>query len=94
MLGYGHQSTTTPHGRVLCVAYAILGVPLNAILIGALGSVFSNQVFTHRITDQSKTDTNKSETHYKGDRLELNNKFLNAFAQAFLALIGYFRSPG
>jgi len=42
-IGYGHQSTTTPHGRVLCVAYAILGVPLNAILIGALGSVFSNQ---------------------------------------------------
>jgi len=42
-IGYGHQSTETPHGRVWCMLYAIIGVPLNAILIGALGSVFSNQ---------------------------------------------------
>ena len=27
-----------------CLAYAIIGIPLNAILIGALGSVFSNKV--------------------------------------------------
>ena len=26
-----------------CIAYAIIGIPLNAILIGALGSVFSNK---------------------------------------------------
>jgi len=42
-IGYGHQSTETPHGRMLCMVYAIIGVPLNAILIGALGSVFSNK---------------------------------------------------
>jgi len=42
-IGYGHQSTKTRHGRVWCMVYAIIGVPLNAILIGALGSVFSNQ---------------------------------------------------
>ena len=42
--GYGHQSTTTPEGRMACIAYAIIGIPLNAILIGALGSVFSNKV--------------------------------------------------
>eukprot|EP00092_Neocalanus_flemingeri_P037612 GFUD01040948.1.p1 GENE.GFUD01040948.1~~GFUD01040948.1.p1 ORF type:complete len:661 (+),score=160.23 GFUD01040948.1:435-2417(+) len=40
-IGYGHQSTQTPHGRMWCIFYAIIGVPLNAILIGALGSVFS-----------------------------------------------------
>ena len=43
-IGYGHQFTTTPHGRMWCVAYALIGVPLNAILIGALGSFFSNKV--------------------------------------------------
>jgi len=42
-IGYGHQSTETQHGRLLCMVYAIIGVPLNAILIGALGSVFSNK---------------------------------------------------
>jgi len=42
-IGYGHQFTETPHGRLWCIAYALIGVPLNAILIGALGSVFSNK---------------------------------------------------
>ena len=30
---------------------------------------------------------NKSETHYKGDRQDLYNKFLNALTQAKLKLI-------
>lgn len=42
--GYGHQFTTTPGGRMSCLAYALIGIPLNAILIGSLGSVFSNRV--------------------------------------------------
>ena len=42
-IGYGHQSPRTPEGRVTCIAFAIIGIPLNAILIGALGSVFGNK---------------------------------------------------
>jgi len=42
-IGYGHQSTHTPEGRMTCLAYAIIGIPLNAILIGSLGSVFSSK---------------------------------------------------
>ena len=39
--GYGHQAPTTTSGRMICLLYALIGVPLNAILIGGLGSVFS-----------------------------------------------------
>ena len=28
---------------MVCLVYAIIGIPLNAILIGSLGSVFSNK---------------------------------------------------
>ena len=28
---------------MVCLIYAIIGIPLNAILIGSLGSVFSNK---------------------------------------------------
>ena len=42
-IGYGHQSPRTPEGRVTCIAFALIGIPLNAILIGALGSVFGNK---------------------------------------------------
>ena len=38
--GYGHQVPTTRQGRVFCLLYALLGVPLNAILVGSLGAVF------------------------------------------------------
>lgn len=41
--GYGHQAPTTPQGRMVCLVYAIIGIPLNAILIGSLGSVFSDK---------------------------------------------------
>ena len=40
-IGYGHLYPRTPEGRVACLLYAILGVPLNAILIGSLGAVFT-----------------------------------------------------
>ncbi len=43
-LGYGHQATATNNGRIVCVFYALVGVPLNGILIAAIGNVFSAKV--------------------------------------------------
>ena len=37
---------------------------------------------------------NKSETHYKGDRLELVNMFLNDLYKLFGAQMSYFQGPG
>ena len=36
-----------------------------------------------------KMKTNKSETHYQGDREELNNKVLNAPTQAFMLFVSF-----
>ena len=44
VLGYGHQAPETNEGRMMCVFYSLFGVPLNAILIGALGALFSTKV--------------------------------------------------
>jgi len=47
-IGYGHQAPETNNGRVVCVFYSLLGIPLNLILIGTLASLFSNKVVALR----------------------------------------------
>jgi len=42
-IGYGHQAPTTTLGRMICIFYALIGIPINAMLIGALGAVFSTR---------------------------------------------------
>ena len=54
-IGYGHQvitflvkdfsykmsqAPTTTLGRMICIFYALIGIPLNAMLIGSLGNLF------------------------------------------------------
>jgi len=43
-IGYGHQAPTTTHGKLICILYALMGIPLNAILISSLGSLFRDRV--------------------------------------------------
>jgi len=43
-IGYGHQAPGTLSGRMYCILYALFGVPLNAILVGSLASVFTEQM--------------------------------------------------
>jgi len=40
-IGYGHLSPTTSAGRLFCIIYAILGIPMTGILLGAIGDRFS-----------------------------------------------------
>ena len=35
--GYGHIAPTTPGGRVFCVFYALIGIPLSLVVLGGLG---------------------------------------------------------
>ena len=34
----------TQLGKVICILYSLLGVPINGILIGAIGAYFRNKV--------------------------------------------------
>ena len=43
-IGYGHIYPMTQLGKVVCILYSLLGVPINGILIGALGAYFRNKV--------------------------------------------------
>lgn len=43
--GYGHLSPTTYLGKVICILYSLLGVPINGILVGSLGAYFGNKAW-------------------------------------------------
>jgi len=43
-IGYGHIFPKTKEGMLACIFYCLVGVPLNAILIGTLGNFFSIKV--------------------------------------------------
>ena len=43
-LGYGHLSPDTDTGKLICMVYSLLGVPINGIFIAAIGAYFKNRV--------------------------------------------------
>ncbi|CAG0878659.1 unnamed protein product [Darwinula stevensoni] len=55
-IGYGHLSPVTPEGRVFCIFYALIGIPLNGILLAALGEFFAQKlvVLHHRAKGTSE----------------------------------------
>ncbi|XP_040581421.1 uncharacterized protein [Lepeophtheirus salmonis] len=40
-IGYGQLSPVTAQGKLLCIFYSLIGIPINGILIGSLGSYFA-----------------------------------------------------
>ena len=42
--GFGHISPSTPLGRVLCIFYALVGIPFNGILLKNISDLLSNKV--------------------------------------------------
>jgi len=47
-IGYGHQAPTTTLGRMICIFYALIGIPLNAMLIGSLGNLFKGKMYVFK----------------------------------------------
>lgn len=43
-LGYGHIAPTAAGSQAFCVFYALLGIPLFAIMFGGLGEVFGRGI--------------------------------------------------
>lgn len=43
-IGYGHLYPETPEGKAACLVYALIGIPLNALLVGSLGNLFGNKL--------------------------------------------------
>ena len=40
-IGYGHFLPSTASGKIFCLFYALFGIPMTGILLGAIGSLFS-----------------------------------------------------
>ncbi|XP_059350433.1 uncharacterized protein LOC130685524 isoform X2 [Daphnia carinata] len=43
-IGYGHLAPSTPSGRVFCIFFALVGIPLNGILFATLGNYFGSKL--------------------------------------------------
>ncbi|XP_063852449.1 open rectifier potassium channel protein 1-like isoform X1 [Scylla paramamosain] len=43
-IGFGHMAPKTMWGRIACISYAFIGVPLNGILVASLADIFSSRV--------------------------------------------------
>ena len=60
--GYGHQAPSTLSGRMYCILYALFGVPLNAILVGSLASLFTEQMTRFKNKMWQNVDGNNNDT--------------------------------
>ncbi|KAI1295582.1 Potassium channel subfamily K member 10 [Halotydeus destructor] len=56
-IGYGHMSPSTPTGRLFCLVYALFGIPMTGILLGAIGERFSRCFLDkiHRVRQRQMT---------------------------------------
>ncbi|XP_076313778.1 potassium channel, subfamily K, member 16-like isoform X2 [Tachypleus tridentatus] len=45
-IGYGHLAPSTVPGRIFCVFYAMIGIPMTGILLAAIGDHFSKQLLS------------------------------------------------
>lgn len=51
-IGYGHLSPSTHIGKMFCLIYALFGIPMTGILLGAIGDRFS-RCFLAEVSDLS-----------------------------------------
>ncbi|XP_043236551.1 open rectifier potassium channel protein 1-like [Amphibalanus amphitrite] len=47
-IGFGHIAPSTTLGRVVCILYALVGIPFNGILLKNISDLFSNKVIRAR----------------------------------------------
>lgn len=53
-IGFGHMSPSTAWGKIFCILYATVGVPLNGIVIATLADFFSAKVVNSRVRARAK----------------------------------------
>lgn len=58
-VGYGNISPTTTLGRMIMIAYSVIGIPVNGILFAGLGEYFGKTVIEN-VFEKSKVKQNIS----------------------------------
>ncbi|KAI6214836.1 Potassium channel subfamily K member 18 [Aphelenchoides besseyi] len=65
-IGYGNQAPVTTHGRLICILYALFGVPLILITVADIGKFFSENIIRscdfYRELKKKNQDSNSMNT--------------------------------
>ncbi|XP_053202504.1 potassium channel subfamily K member 2-like [Panonychus citri] len=80
-VGYGHLSPLTSSGRIFCIVYSLLGIPLTGIILNEIGDRFSD-CFLHEI-NRIKINSN----HFLSDKIFILLRGLIFFLSWFIGFI-------
>lgn len=98
-VGYGNISPNSTFGRMFMILYAIIGLPLNAIMFANLGDIFGTTVSTGKFTGINEMlrefllafQFDKLYRRYKNYKMSMNKNYvalrLSLIAQVFLYLV-------
>ena len=71
-VGYGNIAPKTFWGRLVCIAYAVLGIPLMLLCLANIGDVLAD-VFRFVYTKVSKTIKRRTKNHFGIEKFFLSN---------------------
>ena len=83
-IGYGHLAPSTTLGRCFTLVYALFGIPMTGILLGAIGDRFS-RCFLNEVTFLSSSFFLSSSSFFLPSSLSF---FIISYFLSFLSLFG------
>lgn len=72
--GYGHLAPESPTGRIFCILYALIGIPLNGIIFATLADFFASKVSNmYRQFEENESSSSNHISTYNAVVLKLIN---------------------
>lgn len=90
-IGYGSQAPVTVHGRLICIVYALFGVPLILITVADIGKFLSENIIWLYSKYEDRNNKNKPELETEQERDAQTKKELTQ-VRDFLDLMTFYFS--
>ncbi|KAF7666145.1 hypothetical protein LDENG_00116770 [Lucifuga dentata] len=83
-IGYGHAAPSTDSGKIFCMFYALLGIPLTLVMFQSLGERINT--FVRYLLHQAKKCLGMRQTQVSMANMVTGWSFLHAFYYCFITL--------